>query len=89
VNLAATRAGGVSSIGGGAANISSAVSTKEAADAEAAAKEFEKELLKQQQFFQDEMDRLKEIMKKMEEGMGIVMDALSQDDSTNKRIANV
>jgi hypothetical protein len=76
-------------IGGGAAGISSAVNTRDAAEFEARAKEFEKDLLKLQQMLQDESERIEEIIRRLQEGTEIVMDVLNQEDTTVKRIAAV
>jgi hypothetical protein len=76
-------------IGGGAAQISSAVAYRDAAEAEAKAKEFEKDMLKLQQLLQDESERIEEIIRRLQEGTDIVMDVLSQEDTTIKRIAAV
>lgn len=76
-------------VGGGAATIDGAVNTKEAADAQAKAKELQADLLKLQQLMQDESDRIDEIIKRLQEVANVVMDVLNQTDTTNKRIASV
>jgi hypothetical protein len=76
-------------VGGGVSNISAADAAKDAARTEAEVKEFEKFLLKLQQMFQDEADRIEEIIRRMEESTAIVMDVLKQEDATIKQVLSV
>jgi hypothetical protein len=76
-------------VGGGVSTISAAEATKDAAKSEAEIKEFEKFLLKLQQMFQDEADRIEEIIRRMEESTAIVMDVLKQEDATTKQVLSV
>jgi hypothetical protein len=79
----------VSTIGGGASGITVAVTSKEASDAGAKAKEMEALFLKLQQVMQEEGERIEEIIKRLQEGADIVTEVMHQSDATASRIATI
>lgn len=74
---------------GGVTTIATSVNTEQAEEQRADAKELQKDLLKLQQMFQDEEDRIKKIMQAMQESTNVVMSVLNQQDTTNKRITTI
>jgi hypothetical protein len=76
-------------VAGGAVKIDASVKAKESAEAEARAKEFQADLMKLQKMLQEQGERIDEIIKRLQEGVNVVMDILNQQDTTSKRVANV
>ncbi len=80
---------GAATVGSGASSITAGVYNKQASDTEAKTKELEALLAKLQQMFQDESERIEEIMKRIQEGVGIVMDVLAGSDKVARQMAAV
>lgn len=80
---------GAATVGSGASSITAGVYNKQASDTEAKTKELEAFLAKLQQMFQDESERIEEIMKRIQEGVGIVMDVLAGSDKVARQMAAV
>lgn len=76
-------------VGQGSSQIYSAVKTAEAENLRADAKDMDAFFLQLQQMFQDQADKLQEIVDRMSENMSAVMSILNQMDSTDKRINNI
>lgn len=81
--------GGAAAIGQGGATIANGIHTRDAKLAEASVKELEKELLKLQQMFQDEGDRIKELMQKIQEGVSIVVNVFKAEGELNTRAVEI
>jgi hypothetical protein len=89
VSIGAQTMNAAATVGAGAAGVGQSVLQKDAANAEADAKELQKDMLKLQQMLQDESDRIKEIMKELQESTDVVMGVLNQADTTHRRITTV
>lgn len=79
---AAQIVGGAAMVGQGAAAITTSVYTKQAEDARADSKDMLAFMKKLQMMLEDEMERVKEILRKMEEGVDVVMSILSGQQDT-------
>lgn len=73
----------------GGMGIKAAIDTRDSAEAQAKAKELEASLLKLQQMLQDESERIDEIIKRLMEASGIVIDVFNQADATNSKINKI
>lgn len=73
-------------VGQGGAQIYTAVKTHEAENLRADVKDLDAFFLQLQQMFQDQADKLQEIVERMQENASVVMSVLNQMDTTTKRI---
>lgn len=79
--------GGLAQMGSGAAQIETAVVTKEAEDARADSKEIEAFMKRLQMMMEDEMKAVSEMLKKMQEGVDVVMQIMSSQHDTHHFLA--
>jgi hypothetical protein len=87
--IASAVAGGISAtatIGQGASQVSTAVIMKEAESLRAQGKEMEAFFLELQAKFDEQKERLQEIVQQIQENMGIVMSVLNQTDQSAHKI---
>lgn len=80
-------AGGALTAAKGGVGIYEAVLEKEAAFAKADSMEFQKMMKKLQAMMEHEMDRLREIIEQLEDGMSMVIQVFNKSDDTNMQIA--
>lgn len=89
IETAARVGAAASKIGGGAAGIASAVDQRDADRAEADAKDTAALMMKLQQMFDDDADRIKKVVQAMQETTSIVMDILSGVNASEQKILTV
>jgi hypothetical protein len=89
IEIAAHAGSGASNIAAGGLAIDSAVDRRDADRAQADMKDTEALLLKLQQMFDDDADRIKKVVKAMQETTSIVMDMLSGIHTADERILAV
>jgi hypothetical protein len=89
IEIAAKVGSGASNIAGGVTAIDSAASRQDADRAQADMKDTEAVLLKLQQMFDDDADRMKKVVQAMQESTTIVMDILSGLHTTDQKILAV
>ncbi len=85
-SYAAVGIGACATIGQGGSQIYTAVKTSEAENLRASIKDMDAFFLQLQQMFQDQADKLQEIVDRMNENVSAVMSILNQMSSTDKRI---
>jgi hypothetical protein len=78
--------GATATVGQGGSQIYTAVKTSEAENLRADVKDMDAFFLQLQQMFQDQADKLQEIVDRMSENMSAVMSILNQMSATDKRI---
>jgi Secretion system effector C (SseC) like family len=86
IEIAARAGSGASNIAGGGFAIGSGVSRRDADRAQADEKDTEAVLLKLQQMFDDDADRMKKVVQAMQETTSIVMNILSGVHTSEKKI---
>jgi len=74
--------GGLSMIGQGGAQIATAIYTKESEDERARSQDMQAFMKKLQMLLEDEMERIKDVLKKMEEGVSMAMQIMSEQQDT-------
>ncbi|HSI86703.1 MAG: type III secretion system translocon subunit SctE [Candidatus Methylacidiphilales bacterium] len=82
IKIAATIGSGLAQVGKGASTITTAAYSFESANAQADALQFSKTIAKLQAVIEDEMKRIEDILKKMDEGVATMMQIFSDQAST-------
>lgn len=89
MSVAVTCLQAINMAAGGASGIATSVLGYEASQAEVDVRNTDKLMLKLKQMMQDRQQDIEAILKKMKDSVDIVMDVLSQEDMTNRRIVSV
>ncbi|MDR2390751.1 MAG: type III secretion system translocon subunit SctE [Planctomycetota bacterium] len=86
IGIVAQVTGALASVGGGAAGIAQATYSKDAADVQADQKEIQAWLMRLQQAFSEEVERLEEIISKLNSGMADISDVIGDIAKSNQTV---